>query len=346
MYNLTLLTPIIGIAALLLAAVVAMRNRTLFPPKLDFQFRILDKLPPRAPRKLKKEPVALVITSEDAKQVLSEARFPIVVRNNSRRRIGEVSIELWYPSSYFVGNDEHEKAAEEALEAFPHRKEPLDLILAELARRSAVRMGEMVYVTYDIGALRPGEIRAFHETIRVPDRTLAFADPRFADNLFGKILDLLRHVPNISGLCHVQARVLSDLNKPISRRIDVLVCQGGLKELDDGVLAPYARAHWLNEDTKGIYLKAPPILPSWWRRMTRDRPVDIVLAKLAYDTAKADDNHMMLVWDDILHSVYARSWVRLPGYRYHDLPRKIPNVDYALLSIGYGRIGLPRQKKN
>ncbi len=333
----------VGLGAFTLAAIVAVRTRSLFRPKLKFQFKLDHQFSKPVPRKARKDPVALVLVSDNPNTPLTETRFPFVVKNNSRRRIGEVSVELAYPTAYFISNQAHEELARDALRTFPKHKETIDLILEQLSHRTARKMGDMVYVTYQIGSLRPGEQRAFHETIRVPVRDEAFSDPRFESKLFGKILRLIGDAPAIRGVCHVRGWVLSDLNLPIKGHIDVVVGHSDLEHIQENILQPYQRAHWLNDPSpKAFYFKPLLPIPQYWQRFKIDRPVDIVFVKMVYDTAKIYKDHILVGWDDLLNSVHAVSWIRLPGYPYYEFPRGVRSVDDALMMIGFGRIGPKR----
>lgn len=337
-----ILPVIIGAAALFLALVVAARNRTLFRPRLSVHFRLPVEFHQKRAGWMKREPVALFVLNKP--QAPTQIHLPIHIENNSRRKISDVSLELVYPRTFFVNNRGHTQNFDELLVHFPNREEEVNSLKHHLSKRTSRAAGELVFVTYDIGTLRPGQSEVFYESINLPSRDKSFTDERFEGTLFGEILQNLKEMPAIRGVCHVRGRLFSDLNRPTYAWINAVSAKGGPfsnlanHALADEIMEPYGAAHWLGRYPDRPYFGPRLPFPRAYRQpFSRRMTVDMIYPKLTHEARKLSDSFIAAIWFDGMGSSFGYGYVNLPGYDYFKLPRGISR-DEALLSIGFGRI--------
>ena len=336
--------PIVAIAlaatSLVVTIVIGIRTGNIFPAKLEFHFSDSPTLP-KSVRKTRGHtpPVAIAFCNSRLTVAASTIRLPLFVRNASGKKIDHVTIALTYPAAYFIHNEEHEGAIEEALKQFPERARDLRQIPRQLAMRECLVIGELVTLRYNVGLLRAGESFSCEEMLRFPKRGRAFHDARFSDRMFGTILEKLRELPQLLGVCHVHASILSDSMRPIRRCITVINAHGKLENAQTEILNPFADAHWLNAMPRGESFRR--IVPhSPWKRPPR--PVEESFVDLRSNSGKfeiASDGNVVLVshWLDGIE-MRGSSVMQMPGYDYFRLPRRVDSVDWALRSIGYQRV--------
>lgn len=277
-------------------------------------------------------------------QALTQIHLPIHIENNSRRKISDVSLELVYPRAFFVNNRGHAQNFDELLVHFPNREEEVDGLRHHLSKRTTRAAGGLIFVTYDIGTLRPGQSEVFYELINLPSRDLSFTDERFEGTLFHEILQRLKELRAIRGICHVRGRLFSDLNKPTYAWINTVSAKAGPftalanRALTDELIEPYGAAHWLGEYPDRPYYGPRLPFPRAYRQpLSRKMTVDMIYPKFTREARKLSDSFIAAIWFDGMGSSFGYGYVTLPGYDYFKLPCGITR-DEALLSIGFGQI--------
>lgn len=326
-----------GCLGLGLALLVAVRNRSLFGPRLQLQFRTPLHFRRKLTRFMKRDPAAIFILSRQ--RAHTEMHIPISLRNQSRRKIGDVKLVLSYPKAFFVSNRDLLKNLDRLLEHFPESEEELAGFRAQVSKRSVTSDNETVSVTYEVGTLRPGEGHDFSELIEARSRELCFTDDRFSECMFSNILVKLRDINNIRALCHIRATVYSDLNRPRHQWVNIVSAVGKLTEdLGDMPLSDYCKAHWLNQIPSGAYFGPRLPFPKSYRsRFSIKRPVDFIEPKIVTNSKRTETNYVASSFFDGLRSRYGIGYVTLPGFDYFVLPKEF-SVDNALLQIGYGKM--------
>lgn len=336
--------PIVAIAlaatSLIVTIVIGVRSGNIFPAKLEFHFSDSPSLP-KSVKKMRgdKPPVAIAFCNDRLTLAAQAIRLPLFVRNTSGKKIDHVSIALIYPAAYFIHNEEHEAAVEEALKQFPEHARELRQIHRQLAIRECSVIGELVTLRYNVGLLRAGESFSCEEMLRLPGRGKAFQDARFSDRMFGTILAKLRELPQLLGVCHVHASILSDSMRPIRRSITAIIAHGKLENAQTEILNPFADAHWLNAMPRGeSFRRIYPPLP--WKPYPR--PVEESFVNLISNTGKfeiARGGSVVLVshWLDGIQ-MRGASVMEMPGYDYFRLPRRVDSVAWALRTIGYQKV--------
>ena len=243
--------PLIAIAlaatSLIVTVIIGVRTGNIFPAKLEFHFSDGPSLP-KSVKKTRgdKLPIAIAFCNRRLTVAAQAIRLPLFVTNTSGKKIDHVSISLSYPAAYFIHNEEHEAALADSLKGFPEHARELRQINRQLAIRECAVLGELVTVRYNVGLLRPGEFFSCEEMLRLPSRGRAFKDARYNDRMFSTILAQLRDLPQLLGVCRLEASICHSM-----RPIRALQSSRESWELANRILNPFADAHWLNAMPRG-----------------------------------------------------------------------------------------------
>jgi hypothetical protein len=323
---------VLATSALVVAIKVNIGNRSIFSPKLSWGFQPIYRAFPSVSKKLlAKDPIAtfMIHTSGQKKG----AAILLWIRNDSRRKFSDIKLELMYPKSYYIKNEDVEKVNDEVIESFPEFFTDAKSINKIISKRDAISYDDMIHVYYDIGTLRPGEHYMVFEGMNVPTPDKAFLDSRFESRFFGEILENLATYDVYSGVCHVRARLLSDLAKPSSKWINAVSVAPGVAVGDDTYLKSYVDAHWLGERTAGAtYFKAK--LPWIKHTLIVEQPVITILTELVREFKTESDKVVIFTRMEDAKTQFAFSTLLMPGYDYFILPRGI-GIDAAVRSEGY-----------
>lgn len=294
--------PIIAIVlaatSLIVTLLIGVRTRNIFPAKLEFHFRSSPELHPSIPKRLRdKVPVATAFVHSRLTVAAYAIRLPLFIKNTSAKKISDVSVSLLYPEAYFIPNEEHKEAIEEAQQKFPQHAKGLGGIFRQLDLRECTALGGLVNVRYNIGSLRPGESFSCEELMRVPQRGKAFADRRYELTMFGAILERLKDLPQLLGVCHVTASILSEAMHPIRRQITVIAGHSDSDKAQIELFNPFAEAHWLNEMPRGGKFRRNPMRWPWKRLppLVDESPVDVVFPQGKFELT--EDRQIALVSD-------------------------------------------------
>ncbi|HEX8512367.1 MAG TPA: hypothetical protein VF688_04600, partial [Allosphingosinicella sp.] len=169
---------IVGAVGLLFATFLAVRNRTLFRPKLDVAFSTPFQF--ENPKVESPHPLVAIFIFNPPDQVASDLRLPILVRNVSKRKVSDIVIELTYPAQFAFTNTEIIGRYQRYLELFGDSPDSLEEIKAFLEKRQGNRFGNLYRFRYDMGTLRPGDSLSFEEMLKLPMREKAFRDGRYS----------------------------------------------------------------------------------------------------------------------------------------------------------------------
>jgi hypothetical protein len=321
------------------AFLVGLRSRNLFSPRLSFRYRA--PLTFRAKRRgyMLRDPQALFFVAK--RHAEGRVHLPIHLKNNSRRKITDVTIELQYPRAFFVSNRELARELDEAMEYFPEREGEIETIREWSAERRVTPYQDIVTVTHKLGTILPGRDRLFYEPLDMPTRDAAFSDMRFDDTMFGEILHRLKMLHFIRGVCHVRGTIYSDLLRPSRTWVNVLSMKGDLAHASmQELILPYVLAHWADRFPTGFHFRpALPFLRAYRQPIVRQCTIDLINPKVVAETTMTDADHIGARWLDAQGSSYAVGFAGLPGYDYFRLPAGL-SVEDALHLIGFAKPSL------
>ena len=327
---------VVATCGLTVAFLVGVRSRNLFTPRLSFSYRA--PLTFRAKRHgyMLRDPQALFFVSKRSAE--GRVHLPIHLRNNSRRKITDITIELQYPRAFFVSNRETACELDELLKHFPGRESEVETIRRGWSERTVSPYEDIVTVTHRIGTILPGRDHLLCETLDMPTRDRAFSDMRFDGTMFGDILKRLQILRFIRGICHVRGTIYSDLLRPSHNWINVLSMKGDLTDASmEELILPYTLAHWDGRFPTGYYFR--PLLPflrAYRQPIVRKCTIDLIAPKVVAETTTTETHYIGARWLDAQRSRYATGFAGLPGYDYFHLPAEL-SVESALLSIGFAK---------
>jgi hypothetical protein len=332
------ISPIVAIMIALTALGVAVRvgigNRAVFNSRLRLLLGSTHVDFGRLPRRLRKRDVVATFVVDGMAEDI-KAGLQVNVTNPSRRKVADIRLQLTYPRQFFVSNAEVETSLAALEKDFPERAIYIQSIRDFLKCRTASPIGEMIRVTYDLGTLRPAEGFTFFESLTLPSRDEAFEDERFAESLFGDILRILSGTLQMRALCRVQAVLLSDLNTPMTKWIDVIaVDTASSEEFAQLFVEPYVSAYWLNAKPSGkTYIKIHP-----WKRaeMVKEEVIHLMIPASDISVRIVGDNAIVRSSVDPLKSDYCLMSVFLPGYDPVALAAGT-DIETAILSAGFHR---------
>ena len=330
--------PIVPLAGLALAGVVAFRSRNVFRPRITLEtnwpFRARTEMSWRQRRAV---PRAHFAVGEDIAPEL--VRLPIYVTNRSRRKIGDVSLVLQFPRAFAVGELAAKEMVDRTIAAIPAFADDMAGTYRFLSQRTVDLDPDCATVTYKIGALQPGGRILIPEMLVFKDRARNFQDSRYKHSAFSDVLERLARCDCIRGLCQVTITLLSDLLPPIYRTIDVVsardVMEGGLRE----AVGCYRDSYWLGAPPPGLhYGPRIPFSRRYGRRLSRWEAADFVMSNDSRVIAPAPVGQVAVSFKNERDSVMGRTSVYMPGFDPRVLPRGTDTAA-AVQWLGYRRVG-------
>lgn len=336
---LPILGPIVGTAALLFATFLAVRNRTLFSPRLEVTFSTPFQF--EKPKEDLPYPLVATFIFNPPNQIPADMLVPVLIKNVSKRKISDVVIELTYPAQFAITNTEIISRYERSMEIFGDARGDLEEIKEFLDKRKGNRFGKLYRFRYEVGTLRPGDSMSFEEPMKMPPRQEAFEDPRYGRKLFGRVLRDLQARPEFLAVCRVEMSVLSEMNQPIRSQLNVVSARAALDDGADAVVRSYNDALWLGGYHPGAKYRRSSL--QWpWRRKPKlfySAVADFVLPKVLSRTSPVRDGNVTLASSvDHWKSIYGTALLQPPGFDLYELDGSIETADEAFRAIGFIRM--------
>ena len=315
---------------------------------------MFDRAYPRLPRHLRRKPTYALFIFVPRGKFESDLVVPILIRNDTRRIIGDIVVELTYPAEFFLANPELKRRRDRLVESFGEEYEAHEEEVRRfLETRRPSDLGSAVRIRYELGKLRAGEGQGFFEPFVLPPRESAFAAGLFQDTAFANVLAHMRDGDRLRAAFHLQVAIFSDLAPRQQHAIDVVLVKDGHAEPqsedlkfsaeENAAFGEYVNAYWFNSLPAGRTFRRIRLGALFFGRpLRREVPVDTILVERDFDVSEPKDGNVLVATRaDPLKSRYGIASLFLPGYDPRKLDRDVTAAEEALQRIGWFEKGVP-----
>lgn len=331
-----LITGTLAAFSLSVAVVIGIRSRNIFAPKLRLSLGYAENVP--KPKKF--SPRINIIAMSSSAGAEFNCFFHVHVKNESKRKISDVIVELNYPEEFCLRTSDILKSVQEFRGSGiqPRDIDDGDRVADLMGRREQMNFGGMCRSRYDFGTLRPGESISFFEPIRIggSKREIKFV----SNTIFERIRELLTVDRRIQAAFRVSASVLCDLSPPSRKAIDVIVATAVREDLESLLKDAVCKAYWLNDMPGGrTYFRPSTIFfEKFIPKITDKWSVVINLLPVNFKSKASDGQVAVAAYHDAEDEEIVSAEMIMPGFDIYNRRYDGLSTDMLAKTIGYIRL--------